>query len=128
MCLKLDTDYKEVTQRYKNRKKNITVYKVLIPGKLSLYQKTPWKHGWNTSSRLDVKMTPLEKRKCEVGKGFHFFTNKRAAKTECSWRWNKPKVYECEVRPEDIVAVGRFCDKKSLVATKAKLLRQVKKF
>jgi hypothetical protein len=128
MCLVLKDDYVKATRRLKNRTKPIRAYKILLDNMRSLYLHSKWEVGENKSNRISTKISNHERILQEVEKGFHFFLNKDHAFND---RKNaigpSGKVWEVEIQPEDIVAIGDFCKLSSVVATKATLVRVVKR-
>lgn len=130
MCLTLKDDVVEATKRLKNRTKPIRAYKILLDDMRSLYMHSKWEVGENKSNRRSTKITANERLYQEVHKGFHFFLNKDHAfrdKKDEIGRPGEGEVWEVEIQPEDVVAVGDFYNLSSVVATKATLVRVVKR-
>ena len=139
MCLTLCDGWLKKTKRYKNKKKPIKAYKVLMSDKCGAIQYFQWKMGWNQSSRLSTVVSLSERSSKQIGNGFHFFLSIKAARKFANGNNN---IWECEILPAHVVATGGFAYYHSLsnmlgnsnpqdggnclVATKAKLVRKVK--
>lgn len=128
MCLSLSEDYIKATQRYKNRKGPIRAYKVLTMDKRSTCRNSKWKKGLNKSNREDATLASGEILALKIFKGFHFFLNKDDAFRESNSAFpNNEIVWEVQIQPKDIVAVGTFNRQSSIVTTQAKLTKKARR-
>jgi len=146
MCLTLTEKSSEQTKRLRNRKKPFKAYKVLaLPqngdscvGHSPVY-KLPWHFGHNESNRSSTDLTAKEIRDRRIDYGIHLHTSRRVAKIHrriadeyaakpvvIGYRRNaKHEIFEVEVNPQDIVAVGTVrgvnTPYRTLVATRVNL-------
>lgn len=139
MCLDLNKNSEKATKRLKSSKKPIKVYKVVFEENGRIFSPIytfNWKLGeTNISTRKYNEIHVYEERYLEVNTGFHFYTNKRDAMREINTYYIKElkrncnglSLMECEVNPENIVVVGNYNNKKSLVSTQAKAIRIIRK-
>ena len=119
MCLEISKSWEKLTTKFKKSKKgkSFFVYKDLCitdEGELkSIYNRCTWVYNKpKQSTRKCRNLTRREKHYYIVDKGFHFYTY-RAHRS----------MYKFRVYKKDIVAVGRYCYKKSIVVTRATLIR-----
>lgn len=129
MCMSLDKNWAEQREKYRRKRKPITVYKVLTQLKRAPYTGHQWRQGANRSNRTTVRVVSDEACRLRINKGFHFFLGIRAARRESYYAppGSLPdKVFKCEIQPSEVVAVGTFNGKKCIVARRARLIEEVK--
>jgi len=145
MCLELTKDSERLTQNLKEKKKSITVYKILGSDMISGFEYFRWKTGLNISNRELTKLTKGELRTNEINEGFHLALEKPEKcpnrrpypcpnhyRCQCHYQdryqYQCPytKVFKCEIDPKDIIAVGIWVGIPSIVVTKVTLLEEVK--
>lgn len=140
MCLELTKDSERLTQNLKEKKKSITVYKILGSDMISGFKYFRWKTGLNTSNRELAKLTEEELETSEINEGFHLalekpdkcpYQNLNLYLCQCHYQdryqYQCPytKVFKCEIDPKDIIAVGTWVGIPSIVVTKAILLEEI---
>jgi len=124
MCLNLGTNWRRQLKAIRSKTEPIKVYKILAEDRRSPYRCTRWKMGWNKSNRSSRELSTVDIQYAIVTRGFHFYRYKKAAVEE--FHHDCECIWEVEILPEDVVAVGTFDHEASIVATRAKLVRKVK--
>jgi len=131
MCLELNGSHREV-DRLRKQKSPITVYKLLTEddGKLfSIFEFSPWSpKRVKVSSRSRDKRIPdptrlarFEINAKKVDAGLHFYMDLADAQERCG----NNQVWAVSIQPQDIVAIGTFGGRMSLVAHRAKLIHVI---
>jgi hypothetical protein len=99
-----------------------------------VFVRAPWHEGENQSTRYSTNLASWEVSSLSVHTGFHLFRHEQDAKDFAKAYTNR-SVYECTIKPEDIVAVGTWAwsltfethsqdyprESECIVATKARL-------
>ena len=136
MCLK---DF-EKPEKYFKDKKEIIVYKILNIDYTSQFEYYKWKEGLNISSRNSIEITEDEISNNEINNGFHFFLEKPKKclylclyPCQYLYQCQYQNLYQCQyplnkvvkfkVKIQDIIAIGKWEKVKSLVATKAIMIK-----
>ena len=138
MCLDLNESSAKDKRNFRRRKNPIKAYKILeIEDNLCLspYQNTVFleKMTSNREEENPCKLTNKEIKDREVHKGLHFYMNIEDAQNKkdklnlVDFIRNYYCVYEVEIQPKDVVAVGTFDSKLSIVANKTKIIKRINK-
>lgn len=134
MCLQLNENFKEETEKFLNSFEILTGYKILKKinnqNFESFYERFPYKlNKIAKSNRFSTDLSEKENTLSEIIYGLHFFTNLKDVKKELFY-WNNYSYHEYviakfEILPKNLVAVGTFTNYESFVATEAKLVKIV---
>lgn len=131
MCLSLVVGLSAKQRKNLRRRKTpIIAYKRLRRNNRGLF--SPYRHvRWYileemVSDRTSVSITKEEHLFQEIHRGLHFDMNKDVAVFNAqrnSFPFNEEEVWEAQIQPRDIVASGYFGPDRSIVSTKARLVR-----
>ena len=119
MCLDIS---EKITEKLRQRlaKGHTRLWKVFERRErrlLSMHRKAEYIAGWNRSYRPRKRLTANEKLFKAVGRGVHVYITKFAASRRCRAIEGNVLV-PVSVKPEDLVAGGRFMNSWSAVFTK----------
>jgi hypothetical protein len=130
MCLSVSSKSDQLVQKLRKKNKTVYAYKAMTLEDYS-YRGKPhrfyvgtymrsfkYKQGLNISNRRSDSLTPKEKSEGAVYKGFHCFSRLIDAYRSESVAFSYLYFFRVKIDPKDVVAIGEFADKKSIVCTK----------